>query len=129
MILTIISEHEEAKKVNEELEDSHDNDNNNQAILKKMIIPSDLNDTQLGATHVCNCDEVGVGPNRRWDKFIYTYKLFQVEKMWKMQTGERAPFWCTLLVFTRSGGKCFMSPIISIQSKKYSQDIYYTILL
>ena len=35
MILTSMSEHEEEYKVNEELEESLDNDNNNQPILKK----------------------------------------------------------------------------------------------
>ena len=43
MLITSMSEHEEAKKVNEELEDSRDNDDGNQPILQKMIIPSDLN--------------------------------------------------------------------------------------
>ena len=35
MILISMSEHEESKKVNEELEDSQDNDDNNQPILEK----------------------------------------------------------------------------------------------
>ena len=33
MLLTSMSEHKEAKKINEEIEDSHDNDDNNQPIL------------------------------------------------------------------------------------------------
>ena len=49
--------------------------------------------------------------------------------MWKVQTGERASFWCTLLVFTRADGKLFMSSIIVHQFKEYSQDIHFNIPL
>ena len=49
--------------------------------------------------------------------------------MWKVQTGKCAPLWCTLLLFTRADGKCFMPPIIVRQSKKYSQDIHHNIPL
>ena len=63
MLLISISEHEQAKKVNEELEDSCDNDDNNQPILQKNIIPSDINDIQSRATQVCNCGEVGFDTN------------------------------------------------------------------
>ena len=57
-----------------------------------MIIPPDLQQIQPRATQVCNCDEIGFGPNGKWHKFVYTYKLFQGEIIWKVQTGERAPF-------------------------------------
>ena len=50
MLITSMSEHKEANKVIEELKDSRDNDDGNQPILKKMIIPSDLNDIQPRAT-------------------------------------------------------------------------------
>ena len=79
MILTSMSEHEEEYKVNEELEDSLDNGDNNQPILKKMIIPSYLNDIQPRATQICNYDEVGFDTNRRWSKVVCTYKFFQVK--------------------------------------------------
>ena len=49
--------------------------------------------------------------------------------MWKDQTGERAPFWCTLLFFTRADGKCFMPPVVFHQSKEYSQDLHHNIPL
>ena len=52
VLLTSMSEHEEANKVNKELEDSCDNDDNNQPILQKMFIPSNLNDNQLKPTQV-----------------------------------------------------------------------------
>ena len=49
--------------------------------------------------------------------------------MWKVQTGERAPLWCTLLVFTRADGQYFMPPVIVHQSKEYSQDLHHNIPL
>ena len=70
-----------------------------------MIIPSDINYIQTGATQVWNYDEVVLDPNRIWSKLICTYKFFQGEIMWKLQTGEQASLWCALLVFTRAGGQ------------------------
>ena len=57
MLLTRMSEQEEANKVNKELKDSRDNDDNNQPISQKMIIPSDLNNIQSRATQVWDCNE------------------------------------------------------------------------
>ena len=65
-----------------------------------MIIPSDLNGIQPNETQVWNCDEVGFDPNGRWNKAICNYKFFQGEQIRRLKTGEQAPFWCTLLVFT-----------------------------
>ena len=79
MLITSMSEHKEANKLNEELEDSRDNDDVNQPILQKIIIPSDINDIQPRSTQVWNCDEVGFDPNGRWIKVICIYKLFQGE--------------------------------------------------
>ena len=79
MLLTSMSKPEEAKKLNEELEDSRDNDDKNQPILQKNIIPSDLNDIQPRATQLWNCNEVGLDPNGRCSKAVCTYKFFYVE--------------------------------------------------
>ena len=49
--------------------------------------------------------------------------------MSKVKTGERASFWCTLLVFTQAGGKCFMPPVVVHQAKEYSQDLHHNIPL
>ena len=49
--------------------------------------------------------------------------------MWKVKTVEWAPFYCTLLVFTRSDGKYFESPIIVHQAKWYYQDLHFNIPL
>ena len=56
-------------------------------------------------TYLLKDEEAYIDPNRTWSKVICTYKFFQGERMWKVKTGERPPFWCTLLVFTRSDGQ------------------------
>ena len=94
-----------------------------------MIIPSDLNDIQPRATQVWNYDEVGFDNNGRWKKFICTYKLFQGEQMWNMQSIKQALLWCTLLVFTQDYGQCFMPPIIVHHANVYSPDIHFNISL
>ena len=63
MLLTRMSEQKESNKFNEDLKESHDNDDNNQPILQKIITPSDLNDIQPRATQVWNCDKVGFDSN------------------------------------------------------------------
>ena len=70
-----------------------------------MITPLDLDDIQPKPNQVYNYDEVGFDPNGIWNKFICTCKLFKGEQGWKVQTGERAPFWCMLLVFTQAYGQ------------------------
>ena len=94
-----------------------------------MNIPSDLNYIQLISTRVCNCDENGFDPNGSRDKVIYTYKSFQGEQIRKVKTGDRAPFWCMLLVFTQYDGKFFLSPIVVHQSTEYSEYIHFNIPL
>ena len=72
MLLTSMYEHKDANIVNKELKDSRDNNDKNQPILKKMIIPSDLSDIQPRSTQLWNCDEVGIDPNVRWSNIICT---------------------------------------------------------
>ena len=56
MLLTSMSEHKEAKKVNKELEDSQVNVENNQRLLQNMNIPTEFSGIQQRATQVWNCD-------------------------------------------------------------------------
>ena len=93
----------------------------NLSLQQTMNIPSDLNVIQQISTKVCNCDAIGFDINGKWHKAICTYNYFLGEKMQKVQIGQRAPFWCTLLVFTRADRQCFMSPIIVNQENQYSQ--------
>ena len=94
-----------------------------------MVVPPGLHWIQQRDTQVWNCNEIGFYPNGKWHKLVCTYKFFQGQIMWKVQTGEFTPFWCTLLVFTISDGQCFMPPIFVHQSKEYSQYIHHNIPL
>ena len=57
-----------------------------------MNIPSDLNGIQPRDTQVWKRGEIRFYTNARWNKVIYTYKFFQGEWIWKVQTGHQAPF-------------------------------------
>ena len=116
-------------KVSKTTVKSHDNHQNEYPLQVRTIVPPKLHRIQPRSTQVWNCDEIRFDPNGKWHKVVCNYKLFQGERMWKVQTGERAPFWCTLLVLTRSDGKCFIPPIIFHQAKDYSQDIHHNIPL
>ena len=105
MLLTIVSENIEVNNQNDKVEDSRGKFDNNQYFIKKMNIPSEINDIQPRVTQVWNFDEVGIDPNGKCDRVVCTYKFFPGEIMRKVKTGEQATLWCTLLVFTRDDGK------------------------
>ena len=94
-----------------------------------MIISSDLKYIRPRATQVRNYDKVGFDPNGIWRKVICTYKFFQGKLTRKVQTEEREPLWCTLLVFIWTDGKWFVPPVIVHQAKDYSQDLHYNVPL
>ena len=95
----------------------------------KMMIPSRINHIKPRITQVWNCNKIGFDQNGRWNKVICTYKLVKGDCMWKAKTGDQEPLWCKLLVFNRSDGQCFMTPIIVHQDKEYSQDLHFNISL
>ena len=97
LLLTSMSYHKDINKVSETTVNSHNN-------FHIKIVPPKIHQIQPRATQVWNCDETGFDPIGKWRKVVCTYKYFQGEIMWKVQTGERAPFWCTLLVFTGADG-------------------------
>ena len=49
------------------------------------------------------------------------------DRPWRTHTGERAPFWCTLLIFNRVDGQCFISSVMMHHRTHYIQDQYYNI--
>ena len=108
---------------------SHKNHQNGFTFQVRTIVPPDIHQIQPRATQVWNYDGTGFDTNCKWYKVVCTYKLFQGEIIWKVKTGERTPFWCTLIVFTRADGKCFIHTIDFHQAKKYSQDIHHNIPL
>ena len=68
-------------------------------------IPEDLEDIQTQPPQVWNCDKIGFDPNGSWRKVVYNYKFFTGDRMWRTQTGERAPLWYTALISTRADGQ------------------------
>ena len=87
-----------------------------------MVIPKDLAEIQPRDSQVWNCDEIGLDPNGKWTKVVCTYKWCPREEMWKAQTGERAPFWVTLLLFTRADGQCFIPPVVIHQAAELTAE-------
>ena len=88
-----------------------------------MTIPLDLDQIQPRPSQVWNCDEIGLDPNGNWNKIVCAYKWCNADQIWKAQTGERAPFWVTLLFFTRADGQCPIPPVIVHQSATLSADL------
>ena len=111
------------------LKNSWDKAENNQPFKQIIIIPSDINNIQPRSMQVCNCDEIGFDANVNCHKFIFTYKFLPGEHMFKVQTVELEPFWCTLLDFNWVNGKLFMLPIIVHKAKDYSQNLLFDIPL
>ena len=74
-----------------------------------------------------NCNEIGFYLNRIWYKILFTYNLFTGYRIWRTQTGERSPFWCTELIFTCTDGHSLTPPFLIHQSTHYTQDIYSNI--
>ena len=96
--------------------------------ITATTVPEDLKYIHPRPSQVWNHDKISFDPNGSWRKLVCTYKLFTGDKMWRTQTGERAPFWCTSLIFTRADGQCFIPHVIFHQAENYTQDIRYNIL-
>ena len=95
--------------------------------LDPKSVPKDLKEIQPCPSQVWNCDEIGFDPNGSWLKVICTYKFFTGQHIWKSQTGERAPFWCTDLILTIAYGQCFITPMIVHQGENYTQDLHWNL--
>ena len=65
MLITRMSENNQSNKVNKKPKDARDDTEKKQPFLKKINIPSDLNDNQPRSTQVWDCDEIGFDPNGR----------------------------------------------------------------
>ena len=126
-MLTSMSYHKYMNKVSKTTVISYDNHQNEFPFQVRKFVPPNLHQIQPRATQVWNYDKIGFDPNVSWHNVVCTYKFFLGEIICKVQTGERAPLWCNLLVFARAGGKCFMPPIIFHQANEYSQDIHHNI--
>ena len=87
-----MSYHEDINKVRKTTIHSHENNINEYPFRVRTIVPPKLHQIQPGATQMWNCDEIEFDPNSKCHKVVCNYNLFQGEIMWKVQTGERAPF-------------------------------------
>ena len=95
--------------------------------LDLKSVSEDLKEIQPRPSQFWNCDEIRFDPNGSWIKVICTYKFFTGQRIWKYQTGERAPFCCTALIVTRSDGQCSMPPMIVHQAANYTQDLHWNL--
>ena len=95
--------------------------------LDPETVPEDLKEIQPRLSQVWNCYEIGFDPNGSWLRFVCTFKFFTGKRMWKPQTGERAPFWFDDLVFTIADGQCFIPPMIVHQAENYTQDLHWNL--
>ena len=84
--------------------------------LDTRIVTEDLKEIQPRPYQVCNFDEIGFDPNGSWLIVVCTYKFITGKHIWKYQTGEISPFWCTALIFTRAYGQFFVPPVIIHQA-------------
>ena len=89
--------------------------------------PEYLKYIQPRPSQVCNCGKIGFDTSGSWRKVVYAYRFFTGDRIWRTQTGERAPFCFTDLIFTRYGVQCFMPPVIVHQASNYTQDLHYNI--
>ena len=97
--------------------------------VKLQEVPPDLQDTQPCPSQLWNYDEFGFDTNGKRNSMVCTYEFFMSYRLWKTQTGERVTFWCTLIIFTRTGWQCFVPPVVVHQSTQFTQDIHYNILI
>jgi hypothetical protein len=86
-------------------------------------VPTDLKTIEARADQIWNCDEIGIEPNDKWYQIVCTYKWCTADKIWKTQTGERAPFWYTVLFFSRGDGQCFIAPTVVHQAAELTGDL------
>ena len=76
LLLTSMSDHEDINKVSKTTVDSHENRQNEFSLQVRTIFPPDLHQIQPRDTQVWKCDEIGLDPNYKWRKFVFTYKYF-----------------------------------------------------
>lgn len=94
-------------------------------VAELTVVPRDLQEVLPRGNQVWNCDKIGVDPNGKWNKIVCTYKWCGVEKLWKTQEGEKAPFWVSFLFFSRADGQCFIPPTIVHQGTELSGDMQH----
>ena len=77
---------------------------------------SDSQDIQPFLSYVWNFDDIVFELNIIWSDMVCTYKLFTGDRVWRIQTCEIVPFWCTSLIFNHANEQCFILPVLVRQS-------------
>ena len=90
-----------------------------------QVVLHDLQDIRPRPLQVWNCDEIRFYPNGNCNNMVCTYNSFTGDRLWRTNTGDRAPFWCTALIFIHAGGQCFVPPVVVHQRTRYSEDLHY----
>ena len=68
-------------------------------------------------------DEKGADPDGRWSQ-VYVHKTEEIDgklvakRQFRSTTGEKAPFWVTIGLWTRADGQCPVEPIVVHQVVK-----------
>ena len=93
------------------------------SLQELTVIPSDFADIQPRADQVWNCDEIGIDPNGNWNRVVCTRIWCELDQIWRTVEGEHAPFWVTLLFYTRADGQCFVPPTIVHQACEWTADL------
>ena len=75
-----------------------------------------------------NFDEIGIDPNGNWCKIVCTHTWCKLNQIWRNVEGEHAPFWKTMLFYTRADGQCFIPNTIVHQASEWKSDLGYDLL-
>ena len=92
-----------------------------------MIIPSVVYNIQLILSQLWNCNEIRFETNGNWFKVVLNLNSHTSHKVRNTQTGQRAPFCCTLLVFTWSYDQLFLFLILIHYLDEYTQNLHNNI--
>lgn len=70
-------------------------------------------------------DEKGVDPDGRWGKvYVHATEVIDgklaAKRSFRTTTGEKAPFWTTIGIWTRADGQCPVEPIVVHQAAELS---------
>jgi len=73
------------------------------------------------ASQVYTGDEMGLNPKGKWYRVLALNYYQAMKRLWRVSTGEHAPFWVTLFFFTRCDGQMPIPPCIIHESATVSE--------
>ena len=69
----------------------------------------------------CGIVTVGIDPYVKWYMLVFTYKWITMDRVWNTQEDDHAPFWFTMLFFTRTDRQAFIPPIVVHKTSEWSE--------